>query len=145
MTVIAYRDGVIAVDSQLTYHETKAPSGFNKLTKLRDGSFIAVSGDLCKAMAFVRRLDAGLDRPSIDPAPMEGGGGAARLDLKRNKVIVYEEGGYYELDTKGFYAWGIGAPIAMGAMDMGATAEQAVNAACRISLWCDFPIRTNKD
>lgn len=122
MTTIAYRDGTLAGDTQVS-GEIKTYA--TKVFKLKNGSLAAGAGDFSSIHAFIEWLQ----RPK-----------AERPDLTHDDdfeaIVVASDGGIEWYDQtlrpvpleQPFYAIGSGAAVAMGAMEIGGTAEQAVAA-----------------
>jgi hypothetical protein len=143
MTVIAYRDGILAADT-LTTVETES-GGARKFpcTKLyRKGkNVIGVSGETFPALLFVEWLGSGNPRPT---ALIEGGADFSALVLNRKGLFEYDAYCIPEeiIMRRGahFYAIGSGAKAALGAMYQGATAMVAARIACKIDYHCGEPI-----
>jgi hypothetical protein len=73
--------------------------------------------------------------------PDKENGFSALVVAGNGEVTIYDaEGGGYALEAE-FYARGAGAELAIGAMAMGARADQAVEIACRYSVWCEGPVQ----
>jgi len=125
MTTIAVRAGVMAADRLLDGWQA-----VGKIFRLKDGSLLGGAGNYDDILEIVAWLNAGAKpdaRPDI-PADVN--------DL----VLLDTDGAIYWLTdpflrrvkvTEDFYAVGTGAKVALGAMDMGASAKRAVEAACR--------------
>lgn len=124
MTTIAYRDGILAADGRTTYGDTIFSDQSRKIHRLSDGALFALCGDV----AYVQPM---LDALEDDEAELpQGEGFTAVIVEKDGKVRLYEgKGGYIALDAS-YYAFGSGEEYAIGAMDMGASAEEAVRVAC---------------
>lgn len=60
--------------------------------------------------------------------------------VTKNVVRVFVDRPVTYIVEDRFMAWGAGRDFAMGAMAMGATAEQAVEVACRLSIYCGMGI-----
>lgn len=124
MTTIAYREGVLAADSQVNCGGGRCGSVV-KAWKTDDGSLWAFSGraslqEGCQKWSLGQRQG---DPPQIEDSTL---------------VCITPDGRVREWCGKGwlqsqaeFFAWGSGGEYAMGAMAMGASAEQAVVAAIR--------------
>lgn len=145
MTTIAYRAGIIAADSQVTYEAPRDKSGGSsrkhKCEKLfRKKAFgypviIATAGEVGPGMMFV------------DWYGKKGKPPAALADTDFT-CLVLDEDGLWEFDSMcraekildDFYAIGTGAKAALGAMHMGATAIEAVQVARLIDPYTGGPI-----
>jgi hypothetical protein len=144
MTCIAYRDGIIAADSQETDgNNIKTPC--QKLFRIAKGKnkghILATQGASFSGMVFVdwyagaREEMPSSDRDLIDSDDAFG-------------ILLLTPKGLFEVDkscrpvpiSTSFYAIGDGGPIAMGAMEMGASARRAVAAACKWNIHCSGPV-----
>lgn len=131
MTTIAYRRGVVAADSMASSGDTKS-----KTTKLflLPKLIVGCCGHLGFGLIFVDWLRAGAreaKRPSWKGTIADVSFSA--IVLSRNGCVVWDE--YLRpmpLEDE-FTAIGSGADVALGAMHMGATAYQAVEAAIRFN------------
>uniref|UniRef100_A0AAU6W498 Proteasome subunit beta n=2 Tax=root TaxID=1 RepID=A0AAU6W498_9VIRU len=124
MTTIAYKDGVIAYDSQITSGNTITYDDYEKCHEVKGVKFV-MSGktsdyeDLQSAWfgaSVTRNLEAA----------------AIVFDSERLWYIGADtDSGFWKcpIDGKGLYAIGSGADHALTAMDMGATAGEAVEMA----------------
>lgn len=152
MTTIAFRDGVMAADSQMTsngnYYAT-----VEKIKRLSCGGLYACSGDADSRELFnlidTRTLLGQM--PSV-PELLE-------LELDANAIVILPNGKAYEVCVKHesdrkraealemnapFLATGSGWELAMGAMAMGASAKEAVKIACQFDVHSGGPIKTKK-
>lgn len=149
MTIIAYRDGVIAADSRCTYEGEAAGTQVFKCEKLfrktvptldrtdQEEVILATQGETFSGMVFVDWFGTGKDMPEL---LVHG-----EADFT---VLILRKDGLYEVDRwcrpikvlEEFYAVGSGSKAAMGAMHMGASAARAVEIACRIDPYCAPPI-----
>lgn len=141
MTTIAYRDGVMAADSR-AYSGSKVPIGEKvKIRRLDDGTLIGASTSTCGAGTWV--LDW-----------YEGGciakaGDAELLPDKFDLLVVHPDGRVFIASdhavlsgplTTPYIAIGSGNEYALGALAHGATAVQAVEAACTLDVWSEVPV-----
>lgn len=141
MTIVAYRDGVLASDSRVTVESTDAGTRcFNSVQKLfrKDSSIIATVGESSPGIVFVRWYGSARRRPKVLLDP--------ELDWT---CLVLDKEGLWEWDSsmepelvaEPFYAIGAGTKAALGAMHMGASAEEAVRITCLIDPFCGGPIQ----
>jgi hypothetical protein len=135
LSVVAYRDGVMAADSRInsgdTHHYT-----MDKMIRGNSGELIGVVGDVAEIQRFMNWYT----------------GGEEEQGPKKNfdALVVLDDGqvvGYFDdlvpIPLHGsYFAIGSGSDIALGAMSMGATAEEAVVKACEHSSSCGLPIKT---
>lgn len=134
MTVIAFRNGVMAADRMAVRNGTFA----NQVTKITrresDGALIGMAGSGPHATLYARWLIDGEPGapPSLGDAEDNGG-----------IFIAYTDGRVEERTRHGaefpegeFFAWGCGADHALAAMEMGADAKRAVEVACKYDIHC---------
>lgn len=147
MTTAAYRDGILAADSQATT-EDGVKTRYEKLVRLRSvvapvkgEVLLACAGDVYPALLFRDWLESG-SGPNLHDL------GVDRLE-DFEALIVHKSGLYTAnrlcridrvLET--FWAIGSGRAVALGAMERGATARQAVQAAARWDSYTSGPVRT---
>lgn len=138
MTTIAYRDGILAADGRTTYGDTIFTDHSKKIHRLSDGALFALCGDV----AYVQPMLDALEDDDVDLP--QGEGFTAVIVEKDGKVRLYEgKGGFIALDAS-YYAFGSGEEYAMGAMDMGASAHDAVRVACGRDLSSGGDIQVEK-
>lgn len=138
MTVIAYdhKRGEIAVDSECTGGDIKFGK-VKKFIELPDGRIAIGCGSLANVMMIFDALAAG-DTP--DPGWFVN---TCVVLVDGGKVYAMDETPYRDL-TKRTWAWGTGMEVALGALHMGATAEQAAQAACKYITSCGGPVTVFK-
>lgn len=136
MTTLTYRDRTLAADSRTTTAGTIDPGQSVKVRKLPDGRLVGTTGQTAEALRFVRWLEAGAD------------GDAPALHDSRVVIVspdggiaVHEAEGFYAAEGSEFYAWGSGAAAALGALHVGATAAEAVQAATFVDPNSGGPVR----
>lgn len=130
MTTIAYRDGVIAAD-------TLACSGnladlFVAKIAARAGVLAGATGTSAMCMAFRDWFRRGMvgDPPSpVNPADKDDGYTGV-IFPGANVVLMWNDAGWLKAEAP-YYAAGSGREIALGALAVGASAEEAVRAASR--------------
>src|SRR6185312_1506553 len=134
MTVVCVRDGVMATDSRATAEDGKA----HRCEKLyRFGPLIVgVSGSHPGCMAFVRYFRARAEEQ--DDYDFEGA--SALVLCPKRGILIFDDCGEPDPVQEPFFAIGSGGQVALGAMHMGASAVQAVEAACRWNASCGLPI-----
>lgn len=154
MTCIAYRSGIMASDSRATENDSSIfTDKLEKIFRLKDGSLIGSAGD-----ADDRTLRDFLDKlKGKDPTPKQ----LAILELSFQAIIVRPTGEILCIDctkedTKDrwkvsilkfsdeYTAIGSGSSYALGAMDRGATASQAVKTAIKYDSQCGGRIQVLK-
>lgn len=137
MTTIAYKDGVIAYDSQITTGNTITYDDYEKLKVVKGVKFV-----LCGATSDIEAfIDAYFGAPAA--AKLD----ASALIVEGDRIWCAghnkDEGLWkspVELDRP--YAIGSGSDHALTAMDMGATAYQAVEKAAKRDVSTGGMIRT---
>lgn len=143
MTCIAYRDGVISADSRVWVNSEDGGARFYehspKLFRVgygKDEVIIATAGASDPGNRFIDWWRNG--RPATDEK-IKGG---TMLVLKRSvgqasiELWEYDESWTGERMYEPYYAIGTGTKLALGAFVMGATAKQAVEAACKHDPYC---------
>jgi hypothetical protein len=146
MTIIAYRDGIVAADSRLSYSSSAGGDRHGlceKLYRVRN-SIVALSGDDA-GLEFLRWYRKGAKKKVSELLTSDADFMAWIINAKGE---LWEYGKWLEgekvvFDPRyPFHAMGCGAKAALGAMHMGATAAEAVEIACRIDPFCGGPIVT---
>lgn len=137
MTTIAYKDGVIAYDSRQTRNDRIVSDSAPKC-QVVDGVSFFLSGAVCDEKALIA---AYFGTPS--PAPVECSGyvvdgGKLILVGHDDKTGIWKQ----DLEPSNPDAIGSGAAYALAAMDMGATAEDAVRAAMKRDIYTGGAVRT---
>jgi ATP-dependent protease HslVU (ClpYQ) peptidase subunit len=120
MTTIAYRDGVLAGDTQVIDGKDLVVGHQRKVRKLDDGSLFGYAGDVEGSEVLLRSFNS-----KQLSGPPECRDLNALIITPRGKVYLYE-GRIWVKQAPGYYALGTGSAVALAAMDAGATAEQAV-------------------
>lgn len=131
MTVIAYRDGVLAADTLVT--ESGRLYGFaQKIVRSRAGHIGGAGGPAEAGVKFMAWIEAGcVDAPPEHKDPADG------IVIYPDGRTMHWDGGPVLLAAEApFFALGCGAPIALGAMAAGADARRAVEIAIRYDCYC---------
>ena len=145
MTVIAYRDGVVAADSQETMWDGRIQQ-CTKLFKVND-SIVCTAGDSYTGLIYLEWYKKGANPEYIPDLSM--------VDISEDfECLVIEKENIYTINrffqsyeiemTEGFFALGCGAGYAMAAMEMGANAKEAVRVAIKYDAYCGGKIQTIK-
>lgn len=136
MTTIAYRDGVIAADSLVSSGPNRA-GHVVKIARGPDGTLAGAAGDMWACMTFLRAIETG------SPLPAERGNDfdALVVDVRGKAHYVGDKGDPVPVDGD-YFALGSGEAAALGAMEMGASAERAVAVAIKIDKGSGGPIRS---
>jgi hypothetical protein len=133
MTVIAYRDGILAADKQGSRGDT-----IYTATKIfrREYGAIAICGDADSALSMVRWIDGGEIAGGF-PLSQDTDRWAQLIVVRNGELFVYGRTPYPErLGDDDFIAFGVGREAALGAMEMGAGAEEAVMVASKWVTGC---------
>lgn len=140
MSVVVYKDGILAADSKAYGGSYQSSPGWKrKIHRLVDGSRLGVTtAVLGTGERFVAWMNAG-----ADPAAWVG---EPKIDLRA--IIIKPDGSVFLADDSLYfsgpiecssYAIGSGAPYAIGAMAEGASAERAVDVAKMFDPHCGGP------
>ena len=144
MTILAYRDGALVADSQITL--SGAGCGEYKLNGRKlfrihsrvpgfSGEAIFGYAGACPVGAMLRRYAMTGVEPDF---PAEGNADA--ILLLPCGLVWFDRALEVDELTDPYGAWGSGAKAALGAMFVGATARQAVQAAIACDPNCGGPI-----
>jgi hypothetical protein len=126
MTTVAFRDGVLAVDSGVGMEARGCFLGNVRKCYTGDGVIGAAAGDAAEMREFRKWIEAGAEPGKWINGQQNIQGIIVR---KGGAVSIYCNGA--ELDASGeFFAAGSGCAVALGAMAAGASAVQAVEIAC---------------
>lgn len=163
MTIIAYRNGVMACDSCWATYGTQTVSAI-KIMRLSSGALLGSAGDN-DARAMYELLDK-----IKDPRKLPSRKELAETKLEYEGLIAFQKGGVWMISTGrhddagyplgddgseaseadygvwpattmgGYAACGSGADYALSAMDAGADARTAVVIACKRNTACRLPV-----
>lgn len=131
MTVIVVRGGILCADTIVVSGGNTLCGSVRKWVPVHPdigGGFAAFAGELGKASSALRLM---ADRQSSGFCVDAG------IWIKADGTVSekYDDSDWFEYDAP-FYAIGSGQEVALGALQMGATAEEAVNAAIALSSGC---------
>lgn len=137
MTTIAYKDGVIAYDGRQTRNDRIVSDSAPKC-QVVDGVSFFLSGAVCDEKALIAAYFG-----SASPVPVECSGYVVD-DGKLMMVGCDDKTGIWkqDLDLSNPDAIGSGCAYAIAAMDMGASAEDAVRAAMKRDIYTGGTVRT---
>ena len=136
MTTIAYKDGVIAYDSRQTRNSAIVSDNAPKC-QVVDGVSFFLSGAVCDEKALIAAYFG-----TASPVPVECSGyvvdgGKLMMVGHDDKTGIWKQ----ELELSNPDAIGSGAAYAVAAMDMGASAEDAVKAAMKRDIYTGGEVR----
>lgn len=135
MTIIVYRDGVLASDTLVTVHGTRVAHA-QKIKRVGDGWLIGASGNF----GSLPPLEAWIHAGANVAVAVEWG----KVD-DTTGILISPDGVVYHVDTgcgfvteesSPFKAMGSGSEIARGALVLGASATKAVEVAMSVELYC---------
>lgn len=142
MTIIAYRDGIMAADTAVT-QDHMIVAHRKKVHKTAHGVLVGCAGRTSYSQAVLEAVEA---MPLNDVRTGEiltilagaGDDGASALIVHPNGAVytACQKTGRLILIEAPYYAIGAGAEVAIGAMAVGATAVQAAAAAVKHSHYC---------
>lgn len=144
MTTIVYRGGTMAADSRGYAGLNQSLGSKSKIRKCPDGTLIGCSSAKPgQSEAVMAWFIAGAD-PMKTPTFGSEGPDFTLLVVKPDGSALYGHSCFYLSGplTAPFYAIGSGAHAALGALEMGASAERAVEVACLHDVWSSGPIVT---
>ncbi len=145
MTTIATRDGVMAGDSLGTVSDTKVVCSEKLWISKRTGSVLGFSGDAAWLIMFKEWYEVGAKRQKAPDIRVQVEGAIHALELATDGKIWIWDIDFVPMPFQGeFLAVGSGLKYAMGAMTVGASARQAVSAACQLDPGTGLPIRWRK-
>ena len=138
MTTIAYKDGVIAYDSRVTRGSLIDHDDYEKLIH-RNGHQFLFTGSGCDFPALIDEY-LGL---KLSEKPLEASG-VVITNGRLYQIGHDAESGFWvdEVWLERSYAAGSGRDFALAAMDMGATAKEAVELAAKRDAYTGGTIRT---
>lgn len=133
MTIIAYKDGEMWADD-LLFQGPLIVGRELKITRCKDGSLAGASGDGSACSMFLRWAERGRRGKAPDVFTGENSVGGA-IVVTPDGVIHDYTGPVPSHIGADHYAIGSAGDIAIGAMMVGASAKDAVIAACRAYGW----------
>ena len=140
MTVLTYDvvTGTAACDSRTTQGERKGY--MKKFKELANGKVVMFAGDVREGRAAIRHIE----RNTAMPVDLLKETTVVVFDKKTGTALVYDETHIPERVNESD-AWGSGSDFAIGALDAGATAEEAAKIACRRSTSCGGQVHVFKE
>ena len=143
MTVIAYKNGVMVCDGQLTTGSDAVVTNFQKIRKIDGVGLVGFAGGAVGAQAA---MDWVADRVSTweediksmgsDDVPLFSYDRQTILAVEDGRIFFFDGSGYLELGPQEYMAIGSGGTLAIGAMAAGASALDAVKAAIKHDTGC---------
>lgn len=141
MTIIAFRGGILASDSQATLNGSSGAVS-RKIARNKTGDLAGATGDAIYAQAFLNWFEGGERKAPPDATEKGKADNSNRGMIVRNggAIEVYEFDGMFRVKAE-YFAIGSGRAEAMGAMHAGADAVGAVRAACHLDVYCGGEIQ----
>lgn len=138
MTTIVFRHGVLASDSQTTSSNLRM-HGVTKCIKT-DTYLAGGCGHLETLAAWLDWVEGGMQE---DKKPEGNDKSTLFLIDKRGFILEYDEKMYpMKVGKHPFFAWGSGRDFALGALECGATAVEAVRVAAKYDIYTGGRIKT---
>jgi hypothetical protein len=159
LTTIAYRDGIMACDSCWALDGSLIDNLANKIIRLKSGGLFGLCGsnDVRPIVKMLENVKTEKQMPSYEDLAACRISGMYLLVLPNRKVYKFQTTALaadsWEAETQDIGMWrielpfvsvGSGSHIAIGAMAHGASAQQAVRAACRFDINSRLPVHTHK-
>ena len=141
MSIIAYKDGILAADSQVTSGPYKSIWEFSKIKKFDDGyaGFSGLVSDIPILFDLIKGREIERDTEELSAAaivmPNQGKPYIASSD---------ELGKLCKEPISNFSAIGTGSTIAMELMQSGASAKEAVKAAIKLDIYSGGAVKWKK-
>ncbi len=141
MTTIAYRNGLLAGDSQATDNQCWQVEKLRRLDTSAGELLVGYCGEVCSALVFLEWLRDDRNRkPDLGNEDFE----AIVVSVKTGRVTIWNPSLVGFTPRGKFFAIGSGAPVAMGAMHAGKNAVEAVKIACKVDPYTRGPVRSLK-
>lgn len=144
MTIIAWRGGTLASDSQATLNGSKG-AVVRKIARNKAGDLAGATGDAIYSQAFLEWFERGEKKKRPDATEKGKAESTNRGMIVRNggPIELYEFDGVSKVKAE-YFAIGCGRSEALGAMFAGADAIGAVKAACAHDVYCGGDIQILK-
>lgn len=150
MTVIAYRNGILAADSRCSDEYDMHLTNCRKIYRLKNGALLGTAGD-DDARALMTLLSKATPRnmPTRQQLADTKTGFSGIMVFPKAQVFVigvsHMKGigwdGWVTSITDDFVSVGSGQQYAYGVMEHGGTAIEAVRCACKRALTCALPLQ----
>ena len=140
MTTVAYRDSVMAADSAC-FGSSLYQGEVDKLWVLPSVGLVGCCGEIGAMIQVIDWLQGKVDRGKKPELPDDCDFEGLVVD-PQGQVLHYDRHLVPIRITNAFHAIGSGRKLALGAMEAGASAEQAVRIACRYDHISREPVKT---
>lgn len=157
MTVIAFKDGVMGSDSLATDYSGQKFYGVDKIFRLKSGGLLGTAGDddarsLLDLFENVSCEDQMPSKEDLSETRVHFFGLLALPDSTlwyiQVEMVSYEHSdewnGYIGKIAESIAACGSGGEIALGALEAGATVEEAVKIAIKRNAFCDGDLQIDE-
>ncbi len=145
MSIVAYRDGVIASDTAVSSKDALIPNAIPKIMALKDNTFIGAVGDAVVIQNFFKKFSkfdnwSPILENTINSSPLNIDNDEAMnlIMIKPDGVIKYlYNGGWLEYSRNlRYFAIGSGKSFALGSLYAGSSAIDAVRASIEFDFYC---------
>jgi 20S proteasome alpha/beta subunit len=140
VTVIAFKDGVLASDTLISAGTTRTGQ-MNKIIKTKNGWLVGGAGRATSINELIVWAEAGMDFDNYPDDSKELS--AILVDPKGKVFLMDEEYKPFPIKSK-YHADGSGGDLALGAMEAGASAEEAVKIAIKYDTACGGAVQKVK-
>lgn len=142
MTTIAIRHGIMAADSSI-WEGSLFVGRKQKVLRTSNGTLLATCGYSGMSDPFAEWVNAGEPADNLPRLPPDTDFSA--LVLYPDEQVFTFDGRFMRQRVKAdFYALGSGEAFALGAMHAGASAEDAIKAACEFDAWSRGPVQSER-
>lgn len=135
MTVVAYRDGVLASDSRCTYKDFIDDDKTKKVFRLPDKSIVGIAGNYTNGLNLLNALKLEAKKPTkkLPNGPFKG---VEAILATKTMVALYMSSQWEDITKREYVSIGSGYQVAYGALEMGADAIEAVRLAIKRNCYC---------
>lgn len=133
MTIICFRDGVLAADKRSVNHFR--PTTVTKIFRIGD-SLTAVSGDLVKGLEIIEWIRAGRKDEELPAFQRSLDQFVPVLLVSNSGLHLFENSPIPFRIEEPFFAMGSGRDYALMAMHLGCDAKEAVRLTCEMTTCC---------
>ena len=138
MTIIAFKDGILAADSAFVQEDMMFGTA-EKIWRRGDGTLVGGHGDAGYCEQFRQWVMDGEEGDAPETPENQEGYSCGLIVRPNGKLEIHTPRGALPF-SGAYYAMGSGSALAIGAMAFGATAEEATQVAIDHCCWCGGPI-----
>lgn len=143
MTCVVYSKGVMAADGRETYKDIITSDTSKKIHRLPDGALLGIAGSSAGAARMLNAVQKATKTDRVLP-DVSFKGVEAIFVAPSGGVWMYENCTWQKIKKSYVAVIGSGYTVAATALEYGATAKEAVKAACRRISSCGGRILTLK-